>query len=102
MPLDLVLTIAATGAVAALIAKVIPNDDSTRQRRSDLVGKSGEAIYDIDETFGMANVRGDAGDLFQIPCRTVNGSARIPKGARVVVFDYDREKGVFHVAPFNA
>jgi hypothetical protein len=102
VPITLLATLAFTGAAAALFAKAVPVDDGPSHRRSDLVGRPGEAIYDIDADFGMADVRGDAGDLFQIPCRTASGSARIPKGARIVVFDYDREKGVFHVAPFDA
>jgi membrane protein implicated in regulation of membrane protease activity len=102
IPVTLVITVALTGAFAALLARIIPPDEGKHERRSDLVGKSGEAMYDIDETFGMAAVRGDAGDLFQIPCRTAPGAARIAKGTRIVIFDYLREKGVFHVAPFDA
>jgi hypothetical protein len=49
----------------------------------------------------MAKVRGEAGDFFQVPCRTRAGTPRIPKGARIVLFDYDREKGVFEVAPYE-
>jgi membrane protein implicated in regulation of membrane protease activity len=102
IPVTLAITLALTGAFAALLAKIIPSDEGKRERRSDLVGKSGEALYDIDETFGMAAVRGDAGGLFQVPCRTVNGTGRIPKGTRIVLFHYDRENSVFHVAPFDA
>ena len=102
LPITLILSLALTGLIAALIAKVIPNDDSTRERRSDLVGKPGEAIFDINGDFGMAKVRGAAGDFFQVPCRTATGQPNIPKGTRVVLFDYDREKGIFQVAPFQA
>jgi membrane protein implicated in regulation of membrane protease activity len=102
VPIAFTVACALTGGFAALLTRFVPNDDGKRHRRSDLVGKSGEAIYDIDSNFGMANVRGEAGDLFQIPCRTVNGTARIPKGTRVVIFHYDRQNGVFHVAPFDA
>ena len=100
-PITFVVSLALTGFCAAIVAKIIPNDDSTRQRRQDLVGKPGEAIYDIDASFGMATVRGDAGDYFQIPCRTREPSMRIPKGARIVIFDYDPDQGIFHVAPFD-
>ena len=102
LPVTLILALALTGLFAALIAKIIPNDDSTRQRRTDLVGKAGEAMYDINAEFGMATVRGTAGDFFQVPCRTAAGKPQIPKGARIVLFDYDREKGIFEAAPFEA
>lgn len=99
LPVTLIISIALTGACAALIGKVIPLADSKAQRREELVGKTGDAIYDIDETFGMAAVRNNTGDLFQVPCQTSNGT-RIPKGSRVVLFEYDRQKKVFHAALF--
>jgi membrane protein implicated in regulation of membrane protease activity len=102
MPIALLVSVLLTGAFAATIGRLIPKSDAAHHRRSDLVGRSGEAIYDIDSQFGMANVRGDQGDLFQIPCRTREGVGRISKGTRIVIFDYDREKSVFYVAPFDA
>ncbi len=101
VPVTLAISMGLTGACAAVIGKVIPIADTKRQRREDLVGQLGDAMYDIDSTFGMASVRGVSGDLFQVPCKTANGG-KIPKGSRVVLFEYDREKGVFHVAPFAA
>ncbi len=100
-PISLLLALALTGGVAALIAKIIPNDDSAHERRSDLVGKPGEAMFDINASFGMARVRGAAGDFFQVPCRTAAGKPAIPKGARIILFDYDRDQGVFQVAPYE-
>ena len=102
IPVTMVISFGLTGLFAALIAKVIPTEDGPRERREDLVGKPGEAIYDIDANFGMAKVRGHAGDFFQIPCHTGADKPRIAKGTRVVIFNYDREKGVFEVAPFDA
>ena len=102
IPITMVVSMALTGLCAAGIAKVIPSNDPARQRRQDLIGKSGEALYDIDASFGMASVRGDAGDYFQIPCRAPEGKGRIPKGSRIVIFDYDSKEGIFHVAPFQS
>jgi len=102
LPLALIISLTITGSAAAIIGKIIPRQDGARERKQDLVGKSGEAIFDIDATFGMAGIRGNAGDLLQVPCRTAEGKPRIPKGSRVVLFHYDREEGVFHVAPFDA
>ena len=102
LPATFMISLALTGLCAAAIAKIIPSDEGTRERRQDLVGRSGEAIYDINATFGMASVRGTAGDFFQVPCRTAAGKPTITKGTRVVLFDYDREQGVFQAAPFEA
>jgi len=101
VPITLVIAMALTGAFAALIAKVIPLADSKGQRREDLVGRTGDAIYDIYSTFGMASVRNATGDLFQVPCKAAEGN-KIPKGTRVVLFEYDHDQGFFKVAPFAA
>jgi hypothetical protein len=102
LPLTAVIAGGLTGGCAAILGKLFPGADSRAQRREDLVGRSGEAIFDIDGTFGMASVRNATGDLIQVACQTRDGESRIPKGSRVVLFNYDREKGVFHVAPFAA
>jgi hypothetical protein len=101
-PITLLLALALTGLVAKIIAKILPNDESLRENRSDLVGKIAEAMFDINATFGMARVRGAAGDFFQVPCRTALGKPPILKGAKIVLFDYDRDQGVFQVAPFES
>jgi hypothetical protein len=102
IPVTLTLALTLTGLFAKVIAKIIPNDDSLRENRSDLVGKPAEAMFDINATFGMARVRGAAGDFFQVPCRTALGKPPILKGAKIVLFDYDRDQGVFQVAPFES
>jgi hypothetical protein len=101
LPLTLAISVVLTGLCAAGMARLVPTNDGKRQRREDLVGKSGEAVYDINASFGMANVRSEEGDFLQVPCRTVAGKSPISKGSRVVLFHYDREEGVFHVAPLN-
>jgi membrane protein implicated in regulation of membrane protease activity len=102
LPLTLVISLTLTGLCAAAIAKIIPSDEGTRERRQDLVGKPGEAMFEITASFGMAKVRGNAGDFYQVPCRTVAGKPPIAKGTRIVLFDYDRQDNVFTVAPFDA
>ena len=80
VPLTLAISLTLTGLCAAVIAKIIPSDEGTRERRQDLVGKAGEAMFEINESFGMAKVRGNAGDFYQVPCRTVAGKPPIAKG----------------------
>jgi membrane protein implicated in regulation of membrane protease activity len=88
-----------TSVLTRLIGKYMPMRETYARRRHELLGSTGEAIYPIDETFGMANVRDDHGDLFQVPCRLEQGHSAIPKGARVKLVAYDKGQSLFYVLP---
>jgi hypothetical protein len=100
LPVTFLLSMALTGLCAAAIARVVPLNDEAPARRQDLVGRIAEALYDIDDSFGMAVVRNSAGDLLQVSCKTHPGQ-RIAKGSRVVLFAYDKDKSLFTAAPFT-
>jgi membrane protein implicated in regulation of membrane protease activity len=100
LPVTFLLSMALTGLCAAAIARVVPLNDEAPARRQDLVGRIAEALYDIDDSFGMAVVRNSAGDLLQVSCKTHPGQ-RIAKGSRVVLFAYDKEQSLFTAAPFT-
>jgi membrane protein implicated in regulation of membrane protease activity len=100
IPVTGVLSLLLTGVIARVIGKVLPTNETYGRNRSALVGCVGEAISAIDAEFGLVSVRDSHGDLFQVACRTVMGEPLVPKGMRVVLFEYEAEKAVFYVAPF--
>ncbi len=100
VPVTMVVSLVLTGLIARVVAKVMPTNETYGRKRSDLVGTVGEAVLPIDARFGLVSVRDSQGDLFQVACRVAEGEAAIAKGMRVVLFEYDAEKGVFHVAPY--
>ena len=100
VPVTMVVSLFLTGVIARVVGKVLPTNETYGRKRSDLVGTVGEAVLPIDASFGLASVRDSQGDLFQVPCRVADGEAAIAKGMRVVLFEYDAEKAVFHVAPY--
>jgi hypothetical protein len=85
-------------AVRAL-ARWMPTTETSALPRAKLVASAAQALYPIDEKFGLASVRTRDGDLFQVACRTYEGRPPIAKGKRLLLVDYDEQKEVFYVVP---
>jgi membrane protein implicated in regulation of membrane protease activity len=88
-----------TSVLTRLIGKYMPMRETYARRRHELLGTTGEAIYQIDDTFGMVSIRDDHGDLFQVPCRLRPGSTTIPKGSRAQLVAYSAKEGMYYVIP---
>ncbi len=52
-----------------LVGRWMPTMETYARRTKELVGTAGEAMYDINQQFGLASVRDSGGELFQVPCR---------------------------------
>ncbi|MBI3269430.1 MAG: hypothetical protein HYZ53_10455 [Planctomycetes bacterium] len=51
----------------------------------------------VDEEFGQAEIEdGGAGLVVQVRCRNAN---QLTQGSKAIVYAYDREQAIFHVAP---
>ena len=98
--------VALVGAVAgtALLARPLGGlfqDHGRAHGASSLVGKiavlkSGT----VSPAFGTAVVRVD-GDLVEVSARSEGTENGLGYGDRVVIFDYDAEKNLYYVAPFE-
>jgi hypothetical protein len=86
-----------TSFLSRTAARALPKLETYAQRKHQLLGNVGEAIYDIDRKFGMANVRDDRGNLFQIACRLDREGPAVPKGSRVKLTGYNAGDQVFYV-----
>ena len=80
----------------------MPTEETYARRRNDLLGEVGEAIYAIDERFGMAAVRDDRGNLFQVPCRVEPGRAADRQGEKVLLVRTTRTETSFTSCPTTA
>jgi hypothetical protein len=104
VPLAMVFSLFGTAGLARLIGRSMPNSETYVRRKSSLVGLAGEAVYDMTAGFGTVQVRDESGDLHELPCETQGDASTkkiIHKGQRVVLYDYNEEKGVFYVTPFE-
>jgi hypothetical protein len=79
------------------VARWLPTTETYIQRRSELVGLTGEALFDIDGKFGIAALRDRQGNFLQIACRTFEDRGPIAKGSRVLLVDYDSREKLFFV-----
>ena len=99
------LPLAAAGAVLVTrygtraIGRLMPVDETYARRRGALLGEVGEALYPVDERFGMAAVRDDRGNLYQVACRVEPGRPPLPKGAKVLLVAHDAKHNFFYVTP---
>jgi hypothetical protein len=98
VPVALAVSLGLTRAIVMFIARFMPlNETSARPSRA-LVGSEGTALFAINESFGLAAVRDEAGDLHQVPCKTGPGVGPIPKGAKVRLVAYREAERTFFVA----
>lgn len=97
--------IAATGSlivthfISAILGKALFSTGNVSRRRHELLGSLGEALYPIDEKFGMVCGRDDRGELFQVACRTEEGKPPVAKGAAVQLVAYTAKEQMFYVVP---
>jgi membrane protein implicated in regulation of membrane protease activity len=90
-----------TRGVVRLVGRWMPTMETYARRTGELVGTAGEAMYDINQEFGMATVRDSRGDLFQVSCRVYPDGKLISKGTKVLLVDYDEEQKCFFVTPYD-
>jgi hypothetical protein len=67
-----------------------------------LLGCVGEALFVINDRLGMASVRDDQGELFQVPCRVGLEEPPIAKGRHVKLVGYNGKQGIFRVVADDA
>jgi|SRR5579884_1935856 len=86
-----------TRLISAAMARWVPLNETTARRRHALLGSVGQAVFSIDHKFGMASVRDDLGDLYQVPCRVDQEQEPIAKGSAVKLVAYNAKQGLFYV-----
>ncbi len=94
----MVVSIAATAIVVRPLRRFSVVHGAVANR--SLVGKlCTVTTMRVDRDFGQAEIEdGGAGLLVQVRCAEANDLTR---GSKALVFDYDSEAGVFHVARFD-
>jgi hypothetical protein len=98
LPMAAIASLAATSGTSRAIDRFMPLNLTFAKRRHELLGAVGQVVLPIDANFGLAAVRDDGGDLFQVPCRLEAGQTRIvPKGARVKLIGYSARETIFYV-----
>lgn len=97
IPVALLASVLITRSMAMAIARLVPLNQNLALRQGDHVGATGQALYGIDERFGLVAVRDERGDLKQLPCRVAAGVEPIPRGATVKLVAYRADERFFFV-----
>ena len=98
IPIAALAALALTRMLVRAIDRWLPLNETTARRRHELLGRAGEAIFPIGAQFGLAAVRDDRGELYQVPCRLdPETDAPLPKGSRVRLVAYSAKNKSFFV-----
>jgi len=97
IPIALLASLFVSRVVVLFMGRFVPLNETYAKRRGELVGCIGEAIYGINQTFGMAMVRDDRGDLHQVSCRVASEVPPVAKGAKVKLVAYGAKDQTFFV-----
>jgi hypothetical protein len=88
-----------THLISSVLGRTVFATLNVSRRRHELLGSLGEALYPIDEKFGMVCGRDDRGELFQVACRVEPGQLPLAKGSAVQLIAYTAEDQMFCVVP---
>jgi len=92
-----VVSLSLTRFLAGVMARIMPATETYAVSLEQLVGKWGETITTVDETFGQAHVHDDAGVLHTVQCVVKSGETTIPRGSQVILLFFNKTRGVFSV-----
>jgi hypothetical protein len=97
-PVAALVSLALTRLLVRAIERWLPLNETTARRRHELLGRAGQAIFPIDRRFGLAAVRDDRGELYQVPCQLdPKLDEPIAKGAAVRLVAYSAKTKSFYV-----
>jgi len=102
LPVAAIIMLLVSKTIVMAMVRFVPLNESYAQKKREMVGSMGEALYPITQSFGMVGVRGERGDWRQVPCRVGEGVETIAKGSRVRLVAYSAADGMFYVAAVDA
>ncbi|QGJ69614.1 Hypothetical protein PBC10988_12960 [Planctomycetales bacterium 10988] len=97
LPLAMFGSLLGTHYLAEWMGHLVPTTYSSAQKRRQMTGITGTAVFAIDDKFGLAQIRARDGGLQQIQCRTYPDREPLPKNSTVLTVDYDEEGGFYWV-----
>lgn len=84
-------------AVCLLFTKIWTFWKENRDRKDQLIGCEGEAMYRVTLENGIAEVYDEAGRLHRVRCRIEAQGNYIPEGDHLLIVGYDREEDTYLV-----
>ena len=85
-----------TGSLARLIGRILPTKETYVHKSTELVGKTGKAVYDFKDGKGFIQVYDPSGTLMEKPA--VCHDSQIKKGQQVIIAKWEKQNNRFLVA----
>jgi hypothetical protein len=102
LPVALVVSLLFTRGATRVVDRWLPLSSTDARRRHELLNSVGDAMFDINESFGMASVCDNQGDRHQVACRVQPGHEPVTKGSTVRLVGYHGQGAFFYVVPEKA
>jgi len=96
----LLVAYSATGGLSRGISRLMPDTETYGTDEELLVGRTAQAAYELSAKTGSAFLLDDQQNRIQVRCRTHDGST-IPRGAEVLLLEYDVKSRIFTVVRFD-
>ncbi len=92
-----VISFIVTRSMAAIVAKMMPREETFGVSRQELVGLTGKAVYAITAKAGTVDISDKYGTVHREQAKTGAGDEIIPAETRVLILDYDKSDNKFIV-----
>jgi membrane protein implicated in regulation of membrane protease activity len=92
-----VISFIVTRSMAAIVAKMMPREETFGVSRQELVGLTGKAVYAITAKAGTVDISDKYGTVHREQAKIIAGDAVISAGTKVLVLDYDASDKKFVV-----
>lgn len=89
MGATLIISFIVTRAMAAIVAKMLPKEETFGVTRMDMVGLTGKAVYAISDKGGTVDISDKYGTVHREQAKTSKGDKIVPTGTKVLIVDYD-------------
>lgn len=99
LPAAILGAVLGTRALALGISKVLPSVETYAVKGIQLVGSTGEALFEITEEFGRVRVFDEHNNLHDVTALVRPGRSSIEKGSRVFLTRYEAKKDTYFVRP---
>lgn len=95
----LLCSISFTRIFAVWMSKIIPSTESYVSKKTDLIGRTGKALYDITKVFGVVRVYDQYKTLLEVTCKIKPEDEEevISNGSYVVLMSYNEEEACYYV-----
>lgn len=89
MGITFLVSFAITRSMAAIVARMLPTEETFGVSRHELVGLTGKAVFTVSAKGGTVDIRDKYGTVHREQAKTGDEDGSVLSGTEVLVLDYD-------------